>query len=599
MSASPRQETANLELRDYMSILRRRKALIALITAVVVLVALAYSLTRTPLYRARAQVLFSQRQSDLIMDYTPAEDDDAVRSELSLMDSGSMRRAVRENLGYLPEPDLSANPSIRPGVQVEVTHTDAEQAAKEANDFATAYVTERRKVIADDIRVSMDEVEQQLNGIVTEVAAAQNRRQQVMVEIALEENKPEPDQDKLRVLRVQAQQLSAQVDSETVVRRSSTLQNTLDRLQTAHDSIIGGGRFSVAEANVPEEPFSPQPARTAGLALAGGLALGLAAAFLRDYLDDTLRTKEDLDAATGGVPVLGIIPAIDEWRDRSTALLESVSHPNSAASEAYRSLRTSIDFISVDDRIDIIHVTSSTSGEGKSTTSANLAVTLARAGKRVILIDCDLRRPRLHHFFGLDNSVGFTSVVLGSTRVEDALEPVAGVPGLLVLPSGPPPPNPSELLSTRTVQTKLETFSHAADYVVIDSPPLLPVSDSVVLAGLADLTLLVVTARTTARRSLHRSLELLEQVNAPLGGIVFNGVGHEGTYGYGYGYGYTAYAPRSSQRGAGASLPAEPAPVTSSPNGHGRNSSGAGGLNGHGEVPDYSESASGTGSDRP
>ena len=146
---------------------------------------------------------------------------------------------------------------------------------------------------------------------------------------------------------------------------------------------------------------------------------------------------------------------------------------------------------------------------------------------------------------------------------------------MLVLPSGPPPPNPSELLSTKTVQSKLEALSRSADYVVIDSPPLLPVSDSVVLAGLADLTMLVVTARTTARRSVLRSIEMLEQVNAPLGGIVFNGVGHEGTYGYGYGYGYTAYAPRPGR--PTPPLPTEPGTTGSfGSNGAATNGNGTG-----------------------
>ena len=147
------------------------------------------------------------------------------------------------------------------------------------------------------------------------------------------------------------------------------------------------------------------------------------------------------------------------------------------------------------------------------------------------------------------------------------------MPGLLVLPSGPPPPNPSELLSTKTVRTKLDALARSSDYVVIDSPPLLPVSDSVVISSLADVTLLVVTARTTARRSLQRSIEMLTQVNAPLEGLVFNGVGSEGTYGYGYGYGYTAYAPSRAERAARSKRDNDTTPEV---NGNGSSANGTG-----------------------
>jgi capsular exopolysaccharide synthesis family protein len=531
----------NLELHDYMTILRRRKALIILVTAISVLVTVGWSLIRTPQYRATAQVLLRAREFEAMINRGSQSDGDAIRRELQFMMGRQMQRAVERNLGYLPEPTFRSSPNTSPGVLISVVNTDPEQAAKEANDFANAYATERRKIVVRDIANSIEEIDQQLAAMVLERADDQSQMEALMIQMD-----QETDPQKKRILEGQIRQIQNRIDSGNVASREAALQSEKDRLTQLQTAILGGGRFEVVEANTPRRPFSPRPVRDGGLALAGGLALGLVAAFLRDYFDDTLRTKEDLDAVTGGIPVLGIIPAIDDWRDPQTALLEAVSHPNSAASEAYRSLRTSIDFIAVDQKVDIIHVTSSTSGEGKSTTSANLAVTLARAGKRVILIDCDLRRPRLHRFFGFDNSVGFTSVVLGSARIEDALQSVAGVPGLLVLPSGPPPPNPSELLSTKTVQSKLEALSRSADFVVLDSPPLLPVSDSVVLAGLADLTVLVVTARTTAKRSVLRSIEMLEQVHGPLGGIVFNGVGSEGTYGYGYGYGYSAYAARPS-----------------------------------------------------
>ena len=538
-----------LELRDYIAVIRRRKVLILLITAVLVLITLGYSLTRTPLYQANAQVLVDRRDSDIVLGIMPGSDPDAIKNEMQLMRSGRTLAALEKSLGYLPDVDLKPASTLNPGVIVMATDPDAERAAEMANDFAEAYVAERRRLTNADLEASIAEIQTQMANLAIEVAETDQQIQKLMVEV---DNTPASETERIRLLEAQIAQLQVQNDPSNVSSRQSTLQAKLDQLKTALSSTAGRGRLVVSTAPTPETPVSPTPVRDATIALAAGLFLGLAVAFLRDYTDDTLRTKEDLDRTTGGVPVLGIIPAITEWRDRKTALLESVSHPNSPASEAYRGLRTAIEFVGVEQKLDIIHMTSSTSGEGKTTTSANLAVTLARAGKRVILIDCDLRRPRLHQFFGLDNSVGFTSVILGSSRIEDALQPVPGVPGLLIMASGPPPPNPSELLSTKTVRSKLDALARSSDYVVIDSPPLLPVSDSVIISSLADVTLLVVTARTTARRSLLRSIEMLRQVDAPLEGLVFNGVHSEGTYGYGYGYGYKAYGNYSAYAPSGA-----------------------------------------------
>lgn len=426
-----------LELRDYIAVIRRRKVLILLITAVLVLITLGYSLTRTPLYQANAQVLVDRRDSDVVLGIMPGSDPDAIKNEMQLMRSGRTLAAIEKSLGYLPDVELKPASTLNPGVIVMATDPDAERAAEMANDFAEAYVAERRRLTNDDLEAAISEIQTQMADLAIEVAATDQQIQDLMVQV---DNTPESDTERIRLLEAQIAQLQVQNDPSNVSSRQSVLQTKLDQLKTALSSTAGRGRLVVSTAPTPESPVSPTPVRDATIALAAGLFLGLAVAFLRDYADDTLRTKEDLDRTTGGVPVLGIIPAITEWRDRKTALLESVSHPNSPASEAYRGLRTAIEFVGVEQKLDIIHMTSSTSGEGKTTTSANLAVTLARAGKRVILIDCDLRRPRLHQFFGLDNSIGFTSVILGSSRIEDALQPVPGVPGLLIMASGPPRP---------------------------------------------------------------------------------------------------------------------------------------------------------------
>jgi capsular exopolysaccharide synthesis family protein len=179
-------------------------------------------------------------------------------------------------------------------------------------------------------------------------------------------------------------------------------------------------------------------------------------------------------------------------------------------------------------------MTSPSAGEGKTTIIANLGVCLAQAGQRVIIACCDLRRPRLHEFFGLDNAVGFTSVLLGQMPAFAALQPVAGEPNLSILASGPLPSNPSELLSTDRAAEVLAALRGEADIVLIDSPPLLPVTDAAVLTRLVDGTVLVVTVGSTTRKQISQALEVLGQVDAPLIGTVLNNVSAEGSYYYKY-----------------------------------------------------------------
>jgi capsular exopolysaccharide synthesis family protein len=235
--------------------------------------------------------------------------------------------------------------------------------------------------------------------------------------------------------------------------------------------------------------------------------------------------------------VLTLVPTVDSWRDRAQTELVSQSKPKSPAAEAYRTLRTSVQFVGLERTMQVLQVTSPVAAEGKTTTLANLGVALARAGKRVVMVDWDLRRPRIESFFGVDNSFGFTNVVVGDASLADAVQAVPGEPGLAVLPSGPTPPNPSELLSTRRAADILRALADAADYVLVDCPPVLPVTDAIIVSGIVDATMLVVTAGSTTKRQTGRAVELLRQIDAPLVGAVLNGVGSGGR-GYGYGYGY-------------------------------------------------------------
>jgi non-specific protein-tyrosine kinase len=215
----------------------------------------------------------------------------------------------------------------------------------------------------------------------------------------------------------------------------------------------------------------------------------------------------------------------------------------------------------LDRPLKLIQVTSPQAGEGKTTTLANLAVVLARAGQRVVVVCCDLRKPRVHDFFGLSNEVGLTTVLLGESSLSDAVQAVAEEPNLYVLASGHEPPDPAEVLAGMRLIEVLTALQGMADVVLLDSAPVLPVADAAILATRVDGTLLVLSSGASSRKQVHRTLELLGQVDAPLIGVVLNrakGEAEFGGYGYAYRYGtygYRQHRPSSDDRESGHRAP--------------------------------------------
>jgi len=201
--------------------------------------------------------------------------------------------------------------------------------------------------------------------------------------------------------------------------------------------------------------------------------------------------------------------------------LITVADPRSPVSEAYRQLRTNIQFYGLDRSLQTILVTSAGAQEGKSTTLANLAVTFAEAGRSVLMVDCDLRRPSLHKLFGVSNEPGLTTVIRDEKTLTDVVLPTA-IPGLGLLPSGPLPPNPSEILGSQRMDRLIETLRGFAEVVLFDAPPTIAVTDAMVLSAKMDGVLLVVSAGRTKRDHAVRAKRLLEKVNAKVLGVVLN-----------------------------------------------------------------------------
>jgi len=275
--------------------------------------------------------------------------------------------------------------------------------------------------------------------------------------------------------------------------------------------------MTIDPAVVPTEPVSPQVLRNTALAAMVGLMLAVGVIFLIEALDDTIKTPEDVKRNLG-LPVLGII-AKHELVDGNPI---TSSTPRSPVSEAFRSLRTNIQYTLVDDPLRTLLITSTDPKEGKTTIVANLGIVFAQLGKKVTLVDADLRKPTIHTKLGLQNRIGLTSLFVRSLETKDLISQKTQIPNLDVITSGDLPPNPSELLGSKRMQAILEQIKEKSDLIIIDSPPALAVTDPLVLAPFVDAVLIVVKPGFTNAKSAALVVEQLNRSNAKIIGVVMN-----------------------------------------------------------------------------
>jgi succinoglycan biosynthesis transport protein ExoP len=298
----------------------------------------------------------------------------------------------------------------------------------------------------------------------------------------------------------------------------------------------------IRDATVPSAPVSPNTTLTIALGFLLGAFVGVGLAFLREVLDTKIRTQGDVQKLTDS-SIIGTITFDEEAADHPLIVQES---PHAPRAEAFRRLRTNLQFLEVAGGPGIFVITSAVPGEGKSTTSINLAITLADAGSRVLLVDADLRRPSVSHYLGLEGSVGLTTVLIGRVKYEDAIQSW-GASNLDVLLSGQVPPNPSELLGSQSMAALLAELGDAYDVVIVDTAPLLPVTDGAILAKMTGGAVVVVGAGILHRPQLTEALGTLHTVGAKVLGLVVNRLAPTERAGYGYG-GYYTYGPVDSGR---------------------------------------------------
>lgn len=332
--------------------------------------------------------------------------------------------------------------------------------------------------------------------------------------------------------------VAAQLANAVAARFSTVIETKFEQTDSNGKPVV---KLTVdKEATIPSAPVKPNKILNIGLGLILGLLVGVGVVVLRDVLDNTVKGPRDFEAL--GVPVLGLVP-FDKRTPKAPVAFRT--DPHSSRSEAYRQLRTNMQFVNIDHPAKIIAVTSAVPGEGKSTTALNLAAALAEAGFRVCLIEADLRRPTLAKSLGLVADVGFTTVLIGQAPIEAVLQNAGR--NLAVMTSGPVPPNPSELLISDHASSIIQQISEKVDYTIIDTAPVLPVADGAEIAARADATLVVHHAGKSTKDQAARSIETLAKVGVRPVGVILNMITRSrGTYDYNYGY-YYAYRPDRSR----------------------------------------------------
>jgi tyrosine-protein kinase len=510
------------QLQEYLGVLRTYKWSILAVTLAAVAAALLYSLRQTPIYSSSTDVLV--KPSITTTEATGPNPFFNIDTEAQVANSTLVAEQAADILGYDGHPtDLLAGLSVAPAAEAQIltftySSTDPEEAAERAGAFASGYLEYRRQQSLQSQEDAITAIRERLVEYRSRLTA-KNEAIQATTDTAL-----------LADLTSARDSLKALIQTLKLQLADIPLNIELDP-----------GNILVPPS-VPTSPTSPKPVRTVALAALVGLALGGALALLRERLDDRLSGRDDLESHAGAA-VLSVIPRMTEWRKRENAYLVTESQPHSVAAEAYRTLRTGVLFAASQWEVKTLMVTSSHQEEGKTATSANLGVVLAQAGKRVILVSADLRKPRLQAFFGVQPKKGLTSVLAGEAKALDVLQPVApAMHNLRLLPSGPIPGNPAELLGSEAMDRLLSDLRDAADFVIVDVAPVLAVSDAMTLSPLCDAVLFVADAINTSRGSVERAREQLDQVNARLIGTVLNNFDPSKARAYSaHSYGYYAY----------------------------------------------------------
>ena len=613
-----------MKLRDFLHVIRVRKWLIITAVLVVTVTAVVVSRRQAPVYQGVATILIANQDTGAalagasILSDMSWDQQRGMETQVALMQLRPLAERVIRKLDLRTTPDaLMGQVNVAAGdntnlVTISVSDSTPQQAAEIANALASTYVEWSRDQKRASITNALSEVDARLTEAKLEILDIGKKmqgpgrsdlqgqlqsavsQQQTLMDMLVQlsaDGQNETDSSKLASIRTKIASTERQLgdikakildlgsrlgsagdasnDKELVAQLQiatnlyGSLAQNYETLKVSEQLEVGSGSV-VESAAIDPAPISPNPTRSGTLGLVVGLAFGLGMVFVAEYLDNTIKSIEEVEKLFDA-PVLGNIPA-EQMGPEEKRRLTIVERPGSRAAEAYRGLRNSIDFVNFEHDIKTVLVTSAAPGEGKSTVAANLATSLAMAGSKVVLLNCDFRRPTTDQFFEVNNHLGLSDVLAGSVPLEAALQ-YPGDHHLAVLTPGKMPPNPSELLGSQKMTDLIATLKVDHDWIIVDSPPLLAVADAAATARWTDGVLVITRAGVSTGPAAANARDTLDKVGARILGAVVWGLeeargGRRGYGGYYGGYYSEYYGGKQIDSGARPTLDVKPAKRT-------------------------------------
>lgn len=515
-------ESDSIELRRYIAIFWKYLWLIILTTLLAGGAAYYVSARMTPIYSATATLkldLASDPANSNIFSMLTAGER-LGKTYVAQIKSTKLMGEVAESLGMSLSPkelrELAGKVSVeqvRDTQLIDISVEDASPAVAQglANKVAEVFTGE----ITAEQQARFENNKQNLDEQIAELEAQISDAQKAIASLGDpfgSDNVNMPELSRLEMVRVQSQLSSLQTRYTILLTSAEEFRLAAARYS---DSII-----LFAPAELPDSPVKPSKMKNTLLGMVVGMMVGAGVAFLREYLDDTIKTSEDVTQALGLV-TLGSIFRVGNVKQPKDGLITTLDG-RSAVSEGYRTLRTNLQFCGVGNPGGSLLITSASPSEGKTTTAANLAVILAQGGKKVILVDADLRRPSLTEFFETQSAGGLTNLLVGEGLDTEAGLSSTSVDNLRVMPSGPIPPNAAELLGSPQMSRLLDELGQRADMIILDSPPALAVTDASVAGSQVDGALLVINAGVTRREVAQKATETLQKAGVKVLGVVLN-----------------------------------------------------------------------------
>lgn len=499
----------SLSLQTYLQVVRRQRRLIVLVTLLTALFATLPAVLDDPVYRSSARVQVSALDEQGVFGEEtaaslPSDRARDLATEMEILQSQPLRAAV---LAEFPEdPPEFDDPEVvqvnfSEVVEITITAPEPDMAADVANAYASVFVDDRRERSVDALVAKSDELRSQS-------ATATAELQSIGEQLA-------------RGGLAAAEVANLQVRQTALTSQVQDFNRRADELDV-EAALRGRGTQVISPAQLELDPIKASPIRSAALGLVLGLLLALTIAVVADTAQDRIASREDLAGVRPDVPVLAAIPHAD--------FEAAGGRGGFAVREGYRYLRTGVRVFGLNSSLRSVLLTSAVSDEGKSTTAVNLALAMAEAGDRVVLVDADLRRPTIHTRFGLPNDHGLSSVVVGDVPLDEVIHFVQD--NLAIVPSGPPVQNPPEVLGSEQFANLINAIVEQADFTILDSPPVLPVADALLAGQQVDGVIVVSRIGGVRRRSVREMLGRLEEARIPLVGLVANDVSGAAPHGY-------------------------------------------------------------------